>query len=282
MKNTLSKYFFPLAALAALIAYLLCHFQEKRCIDPITTYEVLSDGFVIEPDSTIAGVTQVKVKVTTLDSPSITLLDVTIAPNAQLFVPVPPNVPAVRVAQTYLNEDEDAVVDETENLKTAGIIVGVDVIIRPLTDPLPPGFGDCCNSNDGNTSQLNPNQVLDYNWDGWLDGWNLLKITLTDNNNNAPVSFIVAYYYDALSLGTNSHKPTIAGLCPDGVTIAGATTGFTTCDGDMTTMYNNSTNPNLNFTLHFYKFDPGGSIQMKIIPESTIQLTIKNCTQDNG
>lgn len=280
MKNSLSKYFFPLAALAALVAYLLCHFQEKRCIDPITTYEVLSDGIIIEPDSSVAGVKEVKIKVSALDSagaPGATLLDTTVAPNAKLFVPVPPNVLAVRVVQTYLDEDGTTVADENENLKSAGIIVGLDVVIREPNPAELLAFANCCSLDVVNIGD--PNDIIvngaplvafspyTFSWNGFLtSGMNIMKIKI--NSSTGPeLRFVVIY-----DTSDSSNKPTILGPCD-----SGDGTGFSDCDAHMmTTMYNNTLG--LNFSIRFFKIN-GNSMEIEILPRNDGFISAYDCSQ---
>jgi hypothetical protein len=268
MKPFLSKYLFPLAALAALIAFLLCHFQEKRCTDPITTYEILSNGIIIEPDSTIAGATQVKVKVAPLDSLGVTLADTVIALGAPLFVPVPINVKVVRIGQSYINGSGETVAIENENLKTAGIIIGVDVVIRPITE-LPDyadEFTDCCSLNvlPFYSAQLTAFSPLTFNWDGFVTpAVNVMKVTV-QSNSGATVTFIVIY--DTSIAGS---KPMIFGPCD-----SGTGTGFSNCDANMTTMYSA---PGLNFSIRFFKIN-STDMQVEIMPQNDGVISAYSCT----
>jgi hypothetical protein len=274
MKPFLSKYFFPLAALAALIAYLLCHFQEKRCTDPITTYEVRSDGLLIEPDSTIAGVTQVKIKVTTLDSLGATLLDTTIAPGQRVVSPPPPENTTVRVAQDYQAAGGTIVTTENDNFKLQGGIIVVDVVIRDPTPEESAGFTNCCTSTSSLWTNLNNVQLTafspyKFNWDPYIPtGANTAKFVVTANNNGTltTVQFVVLYNPSLLD---PDNKPIILGPC----STSGDGTGFSRCDANMTTMYSV---PGLNFSIRFFKIGTT-SMEIEIIPQNNGTISGYSC-----
>lgn len=276
MKTFLSKYLFPLAALAALIAYLLCRFEEKRCADPITTYEVRPDGLLIEPDSTIAGVTQIKIKVTTLDSLGATLLDTTIAPGQRVVSPPPAQNTTIRVAQDYQAAGGASVLRENENINLQGGIITADVVIRPITgesDPYYNYWSQCCSldiSENGASpfaegNNLLPGYAYSTNWSVPLGHLKTMKVKII-SGTDPPVTFVVLYENNG-----SSNPNILVAICEGSGT-------FSTCTDGMTALFHTPIN-NFEFSIQFFKITSPEGLKVEIILKNGGSAYFYHCTE---
>lgn len=265
MKQFSGKYLYLLIALGALGYALLCHFKQRPCIDPVTTYDAGGGSLLIEPDSTIAGVTQIEVKVTALDSSGTILVDTVLLPGASVLASITSEFEAVQVKQRYLNGTTQ-VAEETDNFRTAGIIIGVDVVIKPITEPSDPYYDDfiaCCSTltTDAGTDvpALAP---YNFHW-GSLGGQvNVLGVTITGGGTTAK---FVLIYDPTLS----NSQPMLYGPCTP---VPGSS--FTNCEGALTTMFHS---PNLNFSLRFYKINAGSDMEVAIVPTNACTIGLRSC-----
>jgi hypothetical protein len=274
MKPNFVKYLCLILAIGAVLYIRFCHFKPQSCIDPVTTYNPGVGTLLIEPDSTVSGITQIKVKVTSLDPPGIVLLDTTLLPGEDILAFIPEESGLIQVAQQYLNGSA-VVAEETDNFRTAGIIIGVDVVIRPPNDPVDPYYeyvNNCCTAITGNTSDPDrpviathsapANSPLNFSWPIFANQVNVLGVTIS--NGGTATKFVLVYD----STDPNA-KPMLYGPCE-------AIGALGNCPGSLTAVFNSTA---LSFDLRFYKINPGADIQVEIKPTSDCTIQLNACSE---